>query len=121
MNLRSSTDRLTSSAARNVQQPSISNKNVPGLSERRMHEGQETRMEVPSPPGGRLLSLPGRHPLLPVVYEVNEHPLVQKPHGKIYIGILDLARKAMEKLFVAAANMDLPNNRKQLKSKGTSF
>ncbi|KDR71681.1 hypothetical protein GALMADRAFT_213585 [Galerina marginata CBS 339.88] len=80
-------------------------------------EGPETRIEVPPPASGRLVPLPGRHPLLPVVYEVDEHLLVRKPHGKIYIGVLDLAKKAMASLFVAAANMELPNNREQLKSK----
>lgn len=81
---------------------------------------QEMQVEVP-PEGGVLEYLPGRHPLLPVVYRVESHPLVEKPHGTIYIGVLDLSRAAMENLFVAAANMELPNSPEQIKAKGVAF
>ncbi|KDR76755.1 hypothetical protein GALMADRAFT_210635 [Galerina marginata CBS 339.88] len=135
------TGRLTRSATRNLQQDAIAN---PGAGRRIMRglpgrrtsvlnktaqasrtpqeaapdQCQETRIEVPAPHNGRLVSLPGRHLLHPVVYEVNDHPLVRKPHGKIYIGVLDFARKAMGDLFVKAANMDLPNDLKELKALG---
>ncbi|KDR79831.1 hypothetical protein GALMADRAFT_136421 [Galerina marginata CBS 339.88] len=137
-------DRVTRSAARNLQQgianpgvrPGMRGRIIAGLPARgrtaatktakapqaplgaALDEDHQNRIEVPPPSNGRLISLPGRHPLLPVVYEVDDHPLVQKPHGKVYIGILDLSRKAMGKLFVVAANMDLPNNRRQLNSRG---
>jgi hypothetical protein len=74
--------------------------------------------EVPSPEGGILVSLPGRHKLLPIIYKLESHPLVKKPHGTIYVGVLDMSQKAMENLFAVAANMALHNTREQLDAKG---
>lgn len=74
--------------------------------------------QIPSPECGTLLSLPGRDPALPVLYTVASHSLVQKPHGTIYIGLLNQSPEAMENLFQEAANKELYNTQQQLDAKG---
>ena len=72
----------------------------------------------PSGLGVEKIPLPGRHPMLPIIYRASTHVLVEPPHGNIYIGVLDFDRAAMNRLFNVAASLVPPDTEEEVDAQG---
>ncbi|PPQ86374.1 hypothetical protein CVT25_002452 [Psilocybe cyanescens] len=78
----------------------------------------DTRNEVTLPPGARKMTeLVGRDPLLPVLYELDQHPLVNHPCARIILGVADWSREAMAAHFRHSANTKVPRNKEDERNK----
>ncbi|PPQ90107.1 hypothetical protein CVT25_012271 [Psilocybe cyanescens] len=72
----------------------------------------DTRNEVALPPGARKMTeLVGHDPLLPILYELDQHPLVNHPCAHIILGVADWSWEAMAARFCHSANTKVPRNK----------
>lgn len=67
------------------------------------------------------LHLPQRYKGLGDLYILDEHVLVAKPHGKIYLVLRDYTKAAMEKLLEDTSIMTIPANRKESNEAGEAI
>ena len=75
----------------------------------------------PRVPDGVLVSLPGRHALLPDVYQLRSHPSVAAAHSRIFLLLQDQSIEAMTALHALAATATMPQNREEIADKGKSI
>ncbi len=63
-------------------------------------------------PASHVVSLPGRHPRLPVIYEYEEHPLVastDKQKGRIFVYVHDTSEKGNLEYYEFAKQLVFPD------------
>jgi hypothetical protein len=68
----------------------------------------------------RVLHLPNRDPRLPALYELDDHPLVDDPHGRIILMVQDCDPEAMSKVIDGALSSKIPSTMAENDAQGQS-